>query len=42
MSTVYTPVVHVLLDDCAVSIVSNVQILFIQHRDIASLHDLSH
>ena len=33
MSLVFTQ-----LDDCAVSIVSNVRILFIQHNNMASLH----
>ena len=36
------PAVHVQLDDYTVSIVWSVRILFIQHHDIASLHDLSH
>ena len=43
MSLVYTPLfTSNLPNDCAISIVSNVRILFIQHHDTASLHDLSH
>ena len=35
ISMVHTPLFTIQLDDCAVSIVSNVPILFIQHHDIA-------